>query len=248
MDGLLNMWLGLVEGMRYIARPIRKNRMSSLIYVLPQMFCLLCGACTRAGIDLEETIWEFFPFVCPTCWKAPCICGLSKLSGKVPKQKSASELAKYRKQNADRRPRTLDGCVEMFAKIYSNHPDSSNFVNIYVHFSEEVAEVAQRIRELNVAEGKRKRGTARLERELRSEIADVFSWLCKLCWRIDLEWKGFFPWAHEHLRTTVSVNRSIRFSSITEWRYRHGCPGCRRRRCSGACGPWGNMNGDPRSL
>ena len=250
---LHDMWLSLVEGMRHLSKPIRKSAISPLIDHLPQTFCLLCGCCTKAGIRLADVTWEFFPYICPTCYRKPCICGSSKLGIGGPKQKDEKLLQRYRRKNGAYRPDTIDDYVRMFALIYHNHPDSSSFVNIYLHLSEEVAEVAQHVREIRECKGGPP--LLQIQRNLRSEIADVFSWLCKLCWRIDLEWQGFIPWIEEqglNSRTTKSVrgpsritdfglNRQILLSSLLLRSYRNGCPKCRMTPCRGTCGQWGSL-------
>jgi NTP pyrophosphatase (non-canonical NTP hydrolase) len=250
---LQQMWLGVVEGMRHLAKAIRKSQVSSLIDYLPQMFCLLCGSCTLAGIRLDDAAWEFFPYVCPTCWKRPCICGSSKFPDEVPAQKNDEMLRVYRAQNQSIQPHTPDEYVAMFASIYQNHPDSTSFVHIYLHLSEEVAEVAQHVREVQQDQDNSSPLHRERERSLRSEIADVFSWLCKLSWRVDLEWQGFLPWIESRSLEEPAqfkkhrgprlpkADRQILFSSLLTRRYRGGCPKCRKIPCDGSCGPWGTL-------
>jgi NTP pyrophosphatase (non-canonical NTP hydrolase) len=198
---------------------------------------------TKARIDLDDLVWHYFPFVCPTCWQPVCVCGVEKKVAKLAAQKDEVTLAAMRTKNAARQPRVLDDYVQMFSAIYGSHSDSATLVDIYLHFSEEVGEVAHHIREVEAASGAGGNPAGVIELALRSELADVFSWVCKLCWRIDRNLQGFLPWAQYHLPITTADLFQIRFSEIIYHEYEMGCPSCHSRPCLIDCRSWHERQG-----
>lgn len=233
--GLSRMWLHLVQDMSTLANAIRKNDVSLMLRMLPRLFCWLCGFCTKLNLDLEDTAWHFFPSICPTCWNAICKCGANKQLLPTCAQKDEASLNKAMVDNRTARPETIDGFVTMFARIYGNHSESANLTDVYLHFSEEVGEVAEWIR---VAESITNPKAA-VERELASELADVFSWMCKLCWRVNLNLQGFGPWAERQFSGQIERRQfEILFSTITAFEYKHGCPGCGQPICLTRCLGW----------
>jgi NTP pyrophosphatase (non-canonical NTP hydrolase) len=209
---------------------------------IPHIFCWYCGFSTRAHFQLDDLIWHFFPYVCPYCWNGICRCGANKrLTSGLPPPKDEAELGKWRRKHARKRPHSLDEYVEMFRSVYGGHSDSSTLGNIYLHFSEEVGEVSRLVRESELISNR----NARVEEDQRialwSEVADVFSWVCKLCWRIDSNLQGFMPWARRHAGISTQAqkhNFRIRFSSMIVDEYHHGCPRCHASPCTSKCKGW----------
>ncbi len=233
--GLSRMWLHLVQDMAALAKGIRKNDVARMLRMLPRLFCWLCGFCTKAGFELEEIVWHFFPYVCPTCWSPTCACGANKRVFRDAPQKDEKTLAEFREANAEKRPSTLDGFVVMFADVYGNHSESGNLTDVYLHFSEEVGEVAEWIRVVESLSD----GRSEAQQGLTSELADVFSWMCKLCWRINCNLQGFGPWAEHQFGNAIDQRRfEIRFAAITSLQYGNGCPGCGQAVCARQCEGW----------
>ncbi len=232
------MWLQVVKQAGEVARSVRKEMMDSLLSELPQLFCWYCAFCTKVGLSIEEIVWYYFPLICPTCYKEKCICSPHKERelGRHARQKDPALLAEFGKKNVARRPVTLDGYVEMFWGIYGGHNEAAHIEGVFLHLMEELGEVAKWIHVLKKLEP----GTQRrlVDGEMASELADVFSWICKLTARADFEYQGF----REYLErvTEKSVVNAIRLSELVGAVYRFGCPECRSDRCSADCPGWAN--------
>jgi len=233
--GLSRMWLHLVQDVATLAKGIRRNDIALVLRMLPRLFCWLCGFCTKLDITLDDIAWHFFPSVCPTCWNVTCGCGASKRLARNAGQKDEHLLNELGTANLGYRPKTLDDFVAMFANIYGNHSESANLTDVYLHFSEEVGEVAAWIKVLETENSTRPLAL----RELASELADVFSWMCKLCWRVNHNLRGFAPWAEHQFPGRIDrLQFEVRFSAVTALEYACGCPGCGQLVCISDCQGW----------
>ena len=84
----------------------------------------------RLEIDLEQAIWERFPYKCSYCGNCPCSCKLEK---KLTRQKIFGDLSK--------RPKTLFEFQKMFEIIYPSSTRSLEHAG--VHFAEELGEFSE---------------------------------------------------------------------------------------------------------
>jgi NTP pyrophosphatase (non-canonical NTP hydrolase) len=223
--GLYRMWLQVVKHGCQMAKAVRKERFDLLLDELPQAFCWYSGFCSLLDIKLDDIVWQFFPYVCPTCYKERCVCGTEKDHRPRKRQKDPKLLAKFRRLNAKRRPSTLNDYVKMFGKIYGAHADSVNMQGIFLHFTEELGEVAEEIDQSR--RSVRKEG---ISYALRGELADVFSWIAKLCWKANSYSVGL-------LKSPASTDQ-ISLAALIRARYGNGCPDCGRRTCTAQCSGW----------
>lgn len=239
--GISSMWLQVVKQAGEVARSVRKERMDALLNELPQLFCWYCAFCTKLGLSIEAIVWHYFPLICPTCYNERCDCGPHKEreSGLHPRQKELGLLADFRNTNNGRRPRTLDEYVAMFWRIYGGHNEAAHMGGVFLHLMEELGEVAKWIHVLKKLEpGEQKR---LINGEMASELADVFSWICKLTARADVEYQGFRGYLERMTEKNPGpVVNAIRLSELVGTIYRFGCPECRLNRCSADCPGWTN--------
>lgn len=238
VKGISSMWLRVITHSGEVARAVRKRNVDLLLRELPKVFCWYCTFCSKLNIDLDEAIWLWFPRVCPTCYKERCGCGGSKEKESIP-QKSRSVLDRFARENYARRPRTADEYVGMFGEIYGNYSGSVHIDGIFLHFMEELSEVAELIQHVKILKGDSVRyGVVRSK--LEAELADVFSWIAKLCWSTNQEFQGFLSFLEQGIDgERLSTNfGEITLSGLVEIMYREGCPYCRVRPCSQACPGW----------
>jgi NTP pyrophosphatase (non-canonical NTP hydrolase) len=221
-SGLHHMWLQVVKHGCQMARAVRKEQFALLLDELPKAVCWYSGFCSLIDIKIETIVWEFFPFVCPTCYKERCVCGTEKEPRHRKRQKDRTLLAEFRRLNAPRRPRTLDAYVEMFGCIYGKHADSINMHGIFLHFAEELGEVAE---ELDKSRGTNRQ--TRLTYSLKGELADVFSWIAKLSWKANQYAGGF-----------TEFKEKVSLAKLVLEKYAGGCPDCGNERCSTKCKGW----------
>ena len=109
-------------------------------------------------IDIENEIWQRFPYVCSYCALCPCSC----------KEKRIEERQKVF-VDEKKRPKTLKEFQNMFSKIYP--PENRTIEHTGIHLAEETGEFAESI--LIYRGGHKKMDFDRIPRE----AADLFSCL-----------------------------------------------------------------------
>ena len=237
--GLASMWLKVVTHSGEVARGVRKRKFNLLIQELPKIFCWLCAVCSKVDIALDDAVWAWFPLICPTCYEKRCQCGGSKENDTGPEPKDRKILDRFCRENASERPRTADEYVSMFGSIYGNHSGSVDIDRIFLHFMEELGEVAELIPRLKASGGNQGQLVS-IHSQLEVELADVFSWIAKLCWSANEEFQSF--WTFVKNRQDIGVFGSaitgITVSALVDALYRDGCPYCRRRPCLSNCPGW----------
>ena len=233
------MWLRVIRHAGEVARSIRKEKNDLLLRELPQLFCWYCAFCTKVGISLEDAVWRFFPGICPTCYVQKCKCAAYKESdSNRGAQKDAQMLLRFQETNMSQRPRTLDEYVTMFDVIYGSHDEAAHIDSIFLHLTEELGEVAKHIHSLKQLDGEARREL--IDGDLSSELADVFSWICKLCSKANAQFRGFMPYLQQQLSADGKSEHlaDIRLSGLIEAVYGGGCPECKLMRCSSDCPGW----------
>jgi len=236
--GISSMWLQVVKQAGEVARAIRKERKDLLLRELPQLFCWYCGFCTKIGLGIEDTVWFYFPLLCPTCYSERCICGPHKEVDlrTRPRQKDRNVLKEFGAANAARRPHTLDDYVEMFDTIYGDHNEAAHMDSVFLHLMEELGEVARWIHIVKKANTDTQ--DQYVKNEMASELADVFSWICKLVARANAEYHGFRTYLGRLTKDEVPIALDIRLSELVRTEYGSGCPECGGARCSSSCPGW----------
>ena len=108
----------------------------------------------------------------------------------TPDEKEAAydRIVAAARKTLDRRPLLLDEMVEMFDSIYAPNYSVMSINEIAFHFTEEIGEVAEQIREIRAWETQTRRRTAQKDEileHLRRELGDVFSWTAGLVNKIN---------------------------------------------------------------
>jgi pyrimidine deaminase RibD-like protein len=140
--------------------------------VIPEQFVTKALAwwlalCGKVGIrSVEDMLWCKYPGVCPYCLKnphEPDECKRIKKKSKDPDWKRLAEIGK-----ASERPASLSEWQKQFNSLYKA-TDTDRFENTFGRFTEELGELAEAVRVVEVAPG-----------YFISEASDVFAWLMKV--------------------------------------------------------------------
>lgn len=245
------MWLHLSEDSSDIARGIRKINYGDVVDKLVRVFCWYCSFTSKLNIDLDELIWHYFPYVCPTCYNeaGACICGMKKeafIGFTQKKQKDENILKIFRQKNEKIKPINLNEYVKMFRDIYGNTSKSVTLEAVYLHFNEELGEVSRIIRLIELEKTKTNPDSDVihiLQTDLRSELADVFSYIANLAYKLDFILVGIQPIYQNILEISEypknnqipSNMLSLDFEKIIWHKYKNGCPDCGQRKCRSNC-------------
>jgi len=196
------LWLQVVEESSSIAEAVREIRYEQILSHAANFFAWLCGFMAKCNKELtsichlsedfSEVIWLKYPHICPRCSSNPCEClkRWRELNAREEEQKkqaykSIEDRARHTRTS---RVRNLDDLEAMFEEIHGNNIMVTDIKEIAFHFLEEVGEVSEQIRELRALSEKASRNSQRIsetKRELRKELADVFSWLIALLIKVD---------------------------------------------------------------
>lgn len=193
-------WISVSRFVSEIAEGLRKSNFYDSRIALAYTFCWLCSFVAKCKND-DNLYWVYkiekpfsdiiaykYPNVCPHCGRGLCGCGQRRIRLEKEKDKGVPEtLRRERKFFRGYDDFTLSEWVSMFSKIYDNTVYSSRLDDICFHLMEETGEVARAIRYLTELEGivkdpelamDKKGELNRKKKELESELADVFSWMC----------------------------------------------------------------------
>jgi len=113
---------------------LRRNIVIALSWFLAIM--------NRFHIDLEEAVWNRFPYLCSYCGGCPCIC----------KKTKPTERPRI-KRDGSKRPKSLAGFQEMFQKIYPS--DGRNLEHAGIHLVEEQGEISEALQIFIGSHGKK---------------------------------------------------------------------------------------------
>lgn len=134
-DRLYSIWDILTQQQRFTMRAlkgIRKENNEKVKTNLLISFSWLMAIANRLHIDIEEEIWNRFPYLCSYCGKVPCSCKTGKAIQRVSV-----------KINGDKRPHSLSAFQKMFAEIYP--PSARSADHAGVHLAEEMGEVSEAV-------------------------------------------------------------------------------------------------------
>lgn len=84
----------------------------------------------RLHIDIEEAVWNRFPYLCSYCGHCPCVCKKIKQTKRI----------KITRQG-ENRPKTIKGYQTMFEKIYPSNTRTAEEDGI--HLTEEDGELSE---------------------------------------------------------------------------------------------------------
>jgi len=231
--GLSSMWFEVVQHAGSVAKGIRKEDDILVLRSLPKVFCWYCSFCTKCQFSLDDMLWRWFPLVCPTCYKTVCECGKDKFLSAMLPQKEPASLAALAESNRLSKPNTLDGYVDMFRTIYGQAHGAGSINDIFLHLTEELGEVAERIQQLKHAHELDEWRAVAVE--LESELADVFSWIAKLTFKTADKLQS----VQQHLSSFEQPpDVSVTLSGLVSQMYSTGCPDCLSFPCIPECPGW----------
>lgn len=123
---------------------IRKGDKEKLKLNLLIAFSWAFAIANRLKIDIENSVWKRFPYVCSYCIQVPCQCKKIK---QVCFVGSATEIKADKREKIvaknDLRPKDLVGFQKMFEKIYPS--SQRNLIWAGVHLAEEMGELSESI-------------------------------------------------------------------------------------------------------
>lgn len=134
-DRLYSIWDILTQQQRFTMRAlkgIRKGNSEKVKANLLIAFSWLMAIVNRLHIDIEEEVWNRFPYLCSYCGKLPCACKAAKSTERV-----------MVKADQNRRPHSLAAYQKMFGEIYPAATRTP--ADAGVHLAEEMGEVSEAI-------------------------------------------------------------------------------------------------------
>jgi NTP pyrophosphatase (non-canonical NTP hydrolase) len=212
------MWLLTVEHAAKISEAIRERKYENACDNLAEVFCWICGFVTKCNLEkkagslfrmnesLEEMIWLKYHRKCPLCKQNPCFCPvwktqLNKLA-KEEKDMKYDIIEREGRRQIERQENigSIDWMVEMFDELYRNSYTISNVEEVCFHFNEEIGEVAEIVRKLDRLEhdssprlDDERIEIENLQKQLKWEIADVFSWTAALIIKFNIMMEELSP-------------------------------------------------------
>jgi NTP pyrophosphatase (non-canonical NTP hydrolase) len=84
----------------------------------------------RLHIDIDEAVWQRFPYSCSYCGKCPCVCKAEKVATRLKVTGKGSM-----------RPKTIEEFQDMFGRIYP--PGARTLDDAAIHLAEEVGELSE---------------------------------------------------------------------------------------------------------
>jgi len=253
-------WFRVLENASKVAENLRRYRYGEGMQSLSHVFCWLCAFCIRTNRNIEEIVWKKYPYVCPYCRKdreravKSCTCpGHRMETEETPTHKkemmiNEEILKNFRKIFNKNKPRSLDGWVRMFDRLYENSNYSASIEHIGFHLTEEVGEVGRVWRRKQEFEKRVQKGLEKgtdikkarfqFEVDLDYEIADVFSWACalinKIRWIIEAAedfGKSAIEIKIEHRKPGYLPMPKVTLSRFVFDEYGEGCPNCGEMIC-----------------
>ena len=249
------MWLQVVEEASSVAEAVREVNYVDVVSHLANTFCWVCGLVAKCRgetqsilhfkDDFSSIIWRKYPNRCPLCDTSSCQCLIKKreIDQRSPGEKNrVYERVRRRAQRSmEDRITNLDRLVNMFEDIFGPNYFIMPIEEITFHFTEEVGEVAEQIRELRALEMSssigakdKDRRKKRIITEFLRELADVFSWMCGILIKINYMIGNVNNILREFSRSQ-GVYSEITFSEILKKYYTEEgtlvCRTCRQTLC-----------------
>lgn len=106
-------FLRLVKEVGDLAEALRREEKREIKNYLASAFAWLCGLYGRLKIDMEKSIWNRFPGICPYCGKphfSSCVI--------VSKEKKISPTFIEYCRRTNKKPTSLDKWQRLFKRIY----------------------------------------------------------------------------------------------------------------------------------
>lgn len=270
-----DIWANVIENAGKVAENLRRYKYAAAFQSLAHVACWVFGFATKVQKNMDDVVWAKYPYICPYCRKEvenvvrPCSCGTVRVQLEEAKSHVKETLIQskmleyYAKAFKDKKPSSLDDWVSMFGELYMNVTYSTPIEHIGFHLMEEIGEVSRVLRkrrefEERIAEGL-EAGTdiemarQQFESDMNMELADVFSWICTLVYKIQSIAKALEDY-QDDLKSmksgsgtiriqrshTMSTNIEFRmpeatFSSVLYWEYGDGCPNCHMIPCAENC-------------
>lgn len=247
------MWLQVVEEASSVAEAVREVNYVNVASHLANTFCWICGLVAKCRgetrplhfkEDFSSIIWRKYPSRCPLCDTSPCQCLIKKreIDQRSPEEKNRvyARVRRRAQRTIKDRTRNLDRLVNMFEDIFGPSYFIVPIEEITFHFTEEVGEVAEQIRESYALEmtsievKEKNREKKRIINEFLRELADVFSWMCGILIKINYMIGNVNHVLIEFGRSE-HIHREITFSEVLKKYYTDEgtfvCRTCRQSPC-----------------
>ena len=141
-----------MRGLKGIRKGDTKKIEANMLIALSWFMSLM----NQLEIDIEDHVWNRFPYRCSYCGECPCACKAKKIQKRV--QPTIDPAL---------RPKTISGFQKMFGDIY---PASARTLeHAGIHLAEEVGEVSEAVLRFRGLHGKKD------FEKVPSEAADLFS-------------------------------------------------------------------------
>jgi len=183
-----------------------REKVHVLEWELPDLLAWLCAFATCIDHKLEHDVWHKYPGICPYCAeKRNCLC-----IAKSPGEKPPKEILEQRLDSAIKNgeiPKSLPEWQKLLDRLYKKINRVQEEEIIGFHMQEELGELSRELRKMSEL-------TPTLsDKDLSSEIADVFSWTIALASRMGLDmeeitWRKY-PRACPYCGKTVCRERHI---------------------------------------
>lgn len=141
---------------------------------LAKIFGWYCALANRLNINLEDTLWQKYPGICPRCMEHVCGCA------RAPKEIDSRKLALFASTHSNAKPTSLRQWQAMFANIYRSPSGGESVPHsrerlaiVFSRMAEELGEVAEAILLDEAIDNN-------VNLIIRNEMADLCAWIFSL--------------------------------------------------------------------
>lgn len=127
-DMLTNIQRFLMRGVKGIRKGNQKKTIDNLLISMSWFMSLM----NHYQIDIEDSVWRRFPYLCSYCGGLPCCCKKNKVQSR---QKIEIDESK--------KPQNLKDFQKMFATIYPSNTRTLEHAGI--HLAEEIGELSEAV-------------------------------------------------------------------------------------------------------
>jgi NTP pyrophosphatase (non-canonical NTP hydrolase) len=143
----------------------------------PRALAWILGLASQLDVDLERSVWDAYPGICPHCRNAVgCVCRLQPTSRK---RLTDSEVKTYQAKHGGQAPQRLFDWQGMFHGIYGPINDLVGEPKCLLAFFEELGEISEMIRFLQAPDSPLNKDI--IQQRLSDEFADLFAWYSTVC-------------------------------------------------------------------